>query len=112
MTHRSGNGKKYWIDKIIIDSEEKTAIVEYKSEEDSFRVKFAIWGETSLNLLAKLYFDPIAEIKIDELSHLKIYQKNERDQASSLSLLTTNSLSSEARNGASLGPLSFPMKRL
>ena len=68
-------GEKYWINRIIIDEDEKTALVEYKSEGDRFEVKFVIWGNTSINLLAKFYFRPVSEVKLDEFSYLKVYQK-------------------------------------
>ncbi|RKX48878.1 MAG: class I SAM-dependent methyltransferase, partial [Thermotogae bacterium] len=68
-------GEEYWISKVTIDEEEKTALIEYKSERDSFRVRFVIWGKTAVELLAKLYFIPIESVKLDEISYLNVYKK-------------------------------------
>ena len=68
-------GEEYWISKVTIDEEEKTALIEYKSERDSFRVRFVIWGKTAVELLAKLYFTPIESVKLDDISYLNVYKK-------------------------------------
>ncbi|USH00560.1 class I SAM-dependent methyltransferase [Thermococcus argininiproducens] len=68
-------GEKYWINKVVIDKEEKTALIEYRSDEITFRVRFVIWGSTTIDLLARMYFTPIETIKLDELSYLNIYKK-------------------------------------
>lgn len=68
-------GEEYWISKVMIDEGEKTAVIEYKSEKDSFRVRFAIWGKTAVELLAKLYFTPLERVKLDDISYLNVYKK-------------------------------------
>ncbi|EHR79004.1 methyltransferase [Thermococcus litoralis DSM 5473] len=68
-------GEEYWINRVIIDKGEKTAVIEYKSERDSFRVRFAIWGKTAVELLAKLYFTPLESVKLDDISYLNVYKK-------------------------------------
>lgn len=68
-------GEEYWISRIMIDEGEKTAVIEYKSEKDSFRVRFAIWGKTAVELLAKLYFTPLESVKLDDISYLNVYKK-------------------------------------
>ncbi|KUJ99676.1 MAG: Uncharacterized protein XD43_0659 [Thermococcales archaeon 44_46] len=68
-------GEEYWISSVMIDDEEKSAVIEYKSEKNSFRIKFTIWGKTAVELLAKLYFTPIESVKLGEMSYLNVYKK-------------------------------------
>ena len=63
-------GEEYWISSVMIDDKEKSAVIEYKSEKNSFRIKFTIWGKTAVELLAKLYFTPIESVKLGEMSYL------------------------------------------
>ncbi|WP_457753517.1 class I SAM-dependent methyltransferase [Thermococcus sp.] len=67
-------GEKYWINKILVDKEEKFVILEYQSPDDYFRVKFNIWGKTAIELLAKLYFVQIRSLKIGEYSYFQVYK--------------------------------------
>ncbi|BAA29298.1 class I SAM-dependent methyltransferase [Pyrococcus horikoshii] len=66
-------GQKYWISKVIPDQEERTVVIEFKSEQDSFRVRFNVWGKTGVELLAKLYFTKEAEEKVGNYSYLTVY---------------------------------------
>ncbi|CAB49130.1 class I SAM-dependent methyltransferase [Pyrococcus abyssi] len=66
-------GEKYWINKIIPDQEEKTVVIEFKSEENSFRVRFNVWGKTGVELLAKLYFNKEAQEKVGNYSYFIVY---------------------------------------
>ncbi|WP_087035888.1 class I SAM-dependent methyltransferase [Thermococcus litoralis] len=68
-------GEEYWISSVMIDDKEKSAVIEYKSEKNSFRIKFTIWGKTAVELLAKLYFTPIESVKLGEMSYLNVYKK-------------------------------------
>ncbi|MFA4646955.1 class I SAM-dependent methyltransferase [Pyrococcus kukulkanii] len=67
-------GQEYWISKIIPDQEEKTVVIEFQSENDSFRVRFNVWGKTAVELLGKLYFRKEAQEKINDYSYLIVYQ--------------------------------------
>ncbi|ASJ17542.1 methyltransferase [Thermococcus chitonophagus] len=67
-------GQEYWISKIIPDQEEKTVVLEFQSENNSFRVRFNIWGKTAVELLGKLYFRKEAQEKINDYSYLIVYQ--------------------------------------
>ncbi len=66
-------GAKYWISKVLPDKDEKTVLIEFQSEDKSFRVRFNVWGKTAVELLAKLYFKKIAEEKINEHSYFQVY---------------------------------------
>ncbi|ASJ00056.1 class I SAM-dependent methyltransferase [Thermococcus gorgonarius] len=66
-------GAEYWISRVLIDKDEKTVVIEFQSEEDTFRVRFNIWGKTAVELLAKLYFKEIHSEKINEHSYFQIY---------------------------------------
>ncbi|WP_297064217.1 class I SAM-dependent methyltransferase [Thermococcus sp.] len=66
-------GAEYWISKVLPDKDEKTVLIEFQSEEKSFRVRFNVWGKTAVELLAKLYFKKIAEEKINEHSYFQVY---------------------------------------
>ncbi|MCA6213398.1 class I SAM-dependent methyltransferase [Thermococcus bergensis] len=68
-------GEEYWISSVMIDDEEKSAVIEYKSEKNSFRIKLTVWGKTAVELLAKLYFTPIESVKLGEMSYLNVYKK-------------------------------------
>ncbi|WP_175058794.1 class I SAM-dependent methyltransferase [Thermococcus sp. 2319x1] len=68
-------GEEYWISRVMVDEGEKTAVIEYESEKDSFKVRFTIWGKTAVELLAKLYFTPIESVKLDDISYLNVYKK-------------------------------------
>ncbi|AFK21892.1 class I SAM-dependent methyltransferase [Pyrococcus sp. ST04] len=67
-------GQEYWISKILPDSDEKTVMIEFMSERDSFRVRFNVWGKVAVELLAKLYFEKIGEEKINDYSYLLVYR--------------------------------------
>ena len=103
-------GSEYWISRALPDKDEKTVLIEFQSEEKSFRVRFNVWGKTAVELLAKIYFKKIGEEKINEHTHFQVYEPKKMNQASMRRRFMTNSLSREAKNGASLGPRSFPMK--
>ncbi|WP_297548990.1 class I SAM-dependent methyltransferase [Thermococcus sp.] len=66
-------GAEYWISKVLPDKDEKTVLIEFQSEDKSFRVRFNVWGKTAVELLAKLYFKKIAEEKINEHSYFQVY---------------------------------------
>jgi ubiquinone/menaquinone biosynthesis C-methylase UbiE len=66
-------GAEYWISKVLTDPDEKTAVIEFQSEKDSFRVSFNVWGKTAVDLLTKLYFRRIAEEKVNEYSYFQVY---------------------------------------
>ncbi|WP_048055378.1 class I SAM-dependent methyltransferase [Pyrococcus sp. NA2] len=66
-------GQKYWISKVLTDREEKTVTIEFKSDEDTFRVKFNVWGKTGVELLARLYFKKEAEEKVGDYSYFIVY---------------------------------------
>ncbi|ALV61739.1 Methyltransferase TK2241 [Thermococcus sp. 2319x1] len=68
-------GEEYWISRVMVDEGEKTAVIEYESEKDSFKVRFTIWGKTAIELLAKLYFTPLESFKLDDISYLNVYKK-------------------------------------
>ncbi|WP_048058291.1 class I SAM-dependent methyltransferase [Pyrococcus yayanosii] len=67
-------GQEYWISKIIPDREEKTVVIEFMSEKDSFRVRFNIWGKTAVELLANLYFAQEVAEKVGNYSYFIIYR--------------------------------------
>ncbi|NJE49806.1 class I SAM-dependent methyltransferase [Thermococcus sp. 9N3] len=66
-------GAEYWISKVLPDKDEKTVLIEFQSEEKSFRVRFNVWGKTAVELLAKLYFRKVGEEKINEHTYLQVY---------------------------------------
>lgn len=66
-------GEKYWVNRITTDTSERIATIEFKSEDDEFRVEFNIWGKTGVELLAKLYFTKEAEEKVGGYSYLIVY---------------------------------------
>ena len=67
-------GEEYWISKILPDREEKSVVIEFRSEKDYFRVRFNIWGKTGIELLAKLYFRQIHSEKVNEHSYFQVYE--------------------------------------
>lgn len=67
-------GAEYWVNKVLPDQEEKTVVIEFQSEKDSFRVKFNVWGKMAVELLAKLYFRKVGEEKLNEHSYLQVYE--------------------------------------
>ncbi|NJF25269.1 class I SAM-dependent methyltransferase [Thermococcus sp. Bubb.Bath] len=66
-------GAEYWISKVLTDPDEKSAVIEFQSEKDSFRVRFNVWGKTAVDLLTNLYFRKIAEEKVNEYSYFQVY---------------------------------------
>ncbi|ASJ02171.1 methyltransferase [Thermococcus profundus] len=66
-------GAEYWISKVLTDPDEKTVVIEFQSEKESFRVRFNVWGKTAVELLAKLYFRRIAEERLNEHSYFQVY---------------------------------------
>ncbi|BAD86430.1 SAM-dependent methyltransferase, UbiE/COQ5 family [Thermococcus kodakarensis KOD1] len=66
-------GAEYWVNKVLPDQEEKTVVIEFQSEKDSFRVKFNVWGKMAVELLAKLYFRKEGEEKLNEHSYFQVY---------------------------------------
>lgn len=67
-------GAEYWVSKVLPDPEEKTVVIEFQSEKDSFRVKFNVWGKVAVELLAKLYFRKIGEERLNEHSYFQVYE--------------------------------------
>ncbi|WP_457741556.1 class I SAM-dependent methyltransferase [Thermococcus sp.] len=67
-------GAEYWVSKVLPDRDEKTVLIEFQSEEKSFRVRFNVWGKTAVELLAKLYFKKVAEEKINEHTYFQVYE--------------------------------------
>ncbi|MBP1911193.1 class I SAM-dependent methyltransferase [Thermococcus stetteri] len=67
-------GAEYWVNKVLPDPEEKTVVIEFQSEKDSFRVRFNVWGKVAVELLAKLYFRKIGEEKLNEHSYFQVYE--------------------------------------
>jgi ubiquinone/menaquinone biosynthesis C-methylase UbiE len=67
-------GAEYWVNKVLPDPEEKTVVIEFKSEKDSFRVRFNVWGKLAVELLAKLYFRKVGEEKLNEHSYFQAYE--------------------------------------
>lgn len=66
-------GAEYWISKVLTDPAEKTVVIEFQSEKESFRVRFNVWGKTAVELLAKLYFRQIHSEKLNEHSYFQVY---------------------------------------
>ncbi|WP_456423352.1 class I SAM-dependent methyltransferase [Thermococcus sp.] len=66
-------GEEYWISRVLPDKDEKAVLIEFKSEDKSFRVRFNVWGKTAVELLAKLYFKKIGEEKINEHTYFQAY---------------------------------------
>jgi len=66
-------GEEFWISRVVPDENEKTVLIEFQSEEKSFRVRFNVWGKTAVELLAKLYFRKVGEEKINEHTYLQVY---------------------------------------
>ncbi|WP_457750518.1 class I SAM-dependent methyltransferase [Thermococcus sp.] len=66
-------GEEFWISHVITDEDERTALIEFQSEEKSFHVRFNIWGKTAIELLAKLYFMKVKEEKMSEHTYFQVY---------------------------------------
>ncbi len=66
-------GPEYWVSRVMPDSEEKTVVIEFQSEKDSFRVRFNVWGRVAVELLAKLYFKMIHSEKMGEHTYFQVY---------------------------------------
>ena len=66
-------GGEFWISRVITDEDERTALIEFQSEEKSFHVRFNIWGKTAIELLAKFYFRKVEEEKISEHTYFQVY---------------------------------------
>ncbi|WP_297419879.1 class I SAM-dependent methyltransferase [Thermococcus sp.] len=66
-------GAEYWVNRVLTDPDEKTAVIEFQSEKESFRVRFNIWGKTAVELLAKLYFRQIHSENLNEHTHFQVY---------------------------------------
>ncbi|WP_297490030.1 class I SAM-dependent methyltransferase [Thermococcus sp.] len=66
-------GPEYWVSRVMPDSEEKTVVIEFQSEKDSFKVRFNIWGRVAVELLAKLYFKMIHSEKMGEHTYFQVY---------------------------------------
>ena len=66
-------GAEYWINRVLTDPDEKSAVIEFQSEKESFRVRFNVWGKTAVELLAKLYFRMIHSERLNEHSYFQVY---------------------------------------
>jgi len=66
-------GPEYWVSRVMPDREEKTVVIEFQSEKDSFRVRFNIWGRVAVELLAKLYFRILHSEKMGEHTYFQVY---------------------------------------
>lgn len=66
-------GAEYWISRVLTDPDEKTVVIEFQSEKESFRVRFNVWGKTAVELLARLYFRGIHSEKMNEHSYFQVY---------------------------------------
>ncbi|WP_456365547.1 class I SAM-dependent methyltransferase [Thermococcus sp.] len=66
-------GPEYWVSRVMPDREEKTVVIEFQSEKDSFKVRFNIWGRVAVELLAKLYFKMIHSEKMGEHTYFQVY---------------------------------------
>ncbi len=66
-------GAEYWVSRVLTDDEEKTAVIEFQSEKESFRVRFNVWGKTAVELLAKLYFRQVHSENLNEHTYFQVY---------------------------------------
>ncbi|HDZ35392.1 MAG TPA: class I SAM-dependent methyltransferase [Thermococcus sp.] len=66
-------GDNYWISKVLPDPEEKTALIEFQSESNHFRVRFNVWGTIAVELLAKRYFRQLHSEKLNKHSYFQVY---------------------------------------
>ncbi|WP_010479159.1 class I SAM-dependent methyltransferase [Thermococcus zilligii] len=66
-------GAEYWISRVLTDEEEKTVLIEFQSEKESFRVRFNVWGKTAVEMLAKLYFGQIHSENLNEHTYFQVY---------------------------------------
>ncbi len=66
-------GAEYWISRVLTDEGEKTAVIEFQSEKESFRVRFNVWGKTAVELLAKLYFRQVHSENLNEHTYFQVY---------------------------------------
>ncbi len=66
-------GAEYWISRVLTDEEEKTVVIEFQSDKESFRVRFNVWGKTAVGLLAKLYFRQVHSENLNEHTYLQVY---------------------------------------
>ena len=66
-------GKRYWISEVQPDEKEKTVLIKFSSEDDSFWVRFNVWGKTAVELLTKLYFRQLHSENISKHSYFQVY---------------------------------------
>ena len=66
-------GAEYWVSRVLTDEEEKTVVIEFQSEKESFRVRFNVWGKTAVELLAKLYFRQVHSENLNEHTYFQVY---------------------------------------